>query len=199
MNKEQKTHEMKRFSDALSLATELHAEQTRKGTDIPYISHLIAVASLVMEAGGNEDEYIAALLHDAVEDQGGTSTLRKITELFGKEVADIVMGCTDDMPEIGQEKRPWMDRKTAYIEHLKTASMSIRLVSNADKLHNARAILSDYNEIGEDIWKRFSQPKDKTLWYYRALADEFARNPASTRLSKELNTVVSILERTSKD
>jgi len=183
-----------RLQAALRYATEMHKDQHRKGTDIPYVSHLYSVASLIMEAGGSENEVIAGLLHDTVEDQGGAQRLREIDALFGSEVAAIVEGCTDDMPEPGEEKRPWIERKTAYIEHLKTAPYSVRLVSNADKLHNARSILSDLYEAGESVWGRFSQPRDRTLWYYRALADEFARAPASERLSRELSEVINKLE-----
>ena len=183
-----------RYLKALEVVLALHQNQYRKGTDIPYATHLMSVSALVIEAGGDEDEAIAALFHDAVEDQGGEVTHSMIRDEFGDNVADIVMGCTDSIEEVGAEKAPWAERKTQYLDHLKTASRSIRLVSNADKLHNARSILTDYYLIGHEIWSRFSQPKEKTLWYYRSLADEFNRNPSSLRLSKELDKVVSELE-----
>ena len=182
------------FLYAVNFATTLHTE-TRKGTTIPYISHLYSVAALVMEAGGTEDEVIAALLHDAVEDHGGLSMLAKIRDVFGEKVADIVEGCTDDAPPEGQSKRPWRERKEAYISHIVSASHSVRLVSNADKLHNARCILKDYREIGDGLWKRFTGKRQGTLWYYRSLADAFLKAPADRFLSVELNRVVTELER----
>mgnify|MGYP001253144640 CR=1 FL=1 len=139
-----------RFISALTFATSIHTE-SRKETSIPYISHLYSVAALVMEANGSENEVIAALLHDAVEDHGGLKMLEKIRNDFGEAVANIVAGCSDDIPPDGQEKRPWRERKEDYIEHIVSASHSVRLVSNADKLHNARCILKDYREIGEKI------------------------------------------------
>jgi (p)ppGpp synthase/HD superfamily hydrolase len=174
----------------------LHTE-SRKGTAIPYISHLYSVAALVMESDGSEEEVIAALLHDAVEDHGGVKTLEKIRSDYGEEVAAIVDGCTDDAPPEGQEKRPWRERKEEYVTHIASASDSVRLVSNADKLHNARCILRDYRDIGEAIWDRFTGKKEGSLWYYRALADVFLSNPANTFLAEELNRVVVELETSS--
>ena len=182
-----------RFLAALNYATTLHTE-SRKGTTIPYISHLYSVAALVMESNGSEEEVIAALLHDAVEDHGGVKTLEKIRSDYGEEVADIVDGCTDDAPPEGQEKRPWRERKEEYVAHIASASDSVRLVSNADKLHNARCILRDYRDIGGAIWDRFTGKKEGSLWYYRALADVFLTNPANPFLAEELNRVVVELE-----
>jgi len=182
-----------RFQSALIYAVEIHADQKRKSTEIPYISHLLAVASLVMEAGGNEDEVIGALLHDAAEDQGGLKRLVDIRRRFGENVADIVEGCTDGMPDETGEKAPWKERKLAYIEHLKTASRSVRLVSNADKLHNAIAIERDLSAIGIRVFDRFNQSSEETLWYYRELSKEFLRDPASERLAYALNGVVMTL------
>jgi (p)ppGpp synthase/HD superfamily hydrolase len=187
----------KRFQDALQCAAKLHAKQTRKGTDTPYIAHLLAVTAIVLEHGGTEDEAIAALLHDAVEDQGGKRTLRRIRKRYGRRVAEIVKGCSDtDAPE----KPPWIERKTAYIDHLRTASPSIRLVSGADKLHNARSVLADYRAIGEDIWSRFSVGRDGSLWFYRQVtaALQAAAQPDEDRLNAlvaELDEVVTTLER----
>jgi len=179
-----------RFDEALVLATRLHAKQTRKGTDVPYIAHLLAVASIVLEQGGSEDEAIAALLHDAIEDQGGASTRLLIREHFGENVVEIVNGCTDaeSMP-----KPPWRARKEAYIAHLVDASASVRLVSAADKLHNTRTILADYREIGEALWERFNGGKEGTLWYYRSLVTVL-RNAERTPLVEELERVVSEIE-----
>jgi (p)ppGpp synthase/HD superfamily hydrolase len=180
-----------RFEEALTLATRLHAGQTRKGKDVPYIAHVLAVASLVLEHGGNEDEAIAALLHDTIEDQGHQVSLEEIAERFGKAVAAIVDGCTDARTF---PKPPWRERKEAYLAHLQYASASERLVSAADKLHNARAILADYRALGEAVWERFNGGKDGTLWYYRALV-ETLQSCGPTRLVEELTRAVSEIER----
>ena len=157
-----------RFNEALSYAAALHAQQRRKLSGEPYLAHLLAVAALVMEHGGSEDEAIAALLHDAVEDQGGLPTLDEIRRRFGSTVADIVEGCTD---AVVSPKPPWRQRKEAYLARLHNASASIRLVSAADKLHNARAILREYRRIGEALWPNFRGGRDGTLWYYRAVVE----------------------------
>jgi len=159
-----------RFTQALCYATELHREQIRKGSGIPYVGHLLGVASLALDYGADEDEAIAALLHDAIEDQGGAATREEIRRRFGDRVTAIVDGCTD--AEV-IPKPPWRERKEAHLEHLKVASPSVRLVSAADKLHNALAILRDYRTKGEPLWERFRGGKDGTLWYYRALVQTF--------------------------
>jgi (p)ppGpp synthase/HD superfamily hydrolase len=187
---------MGRFSEALTLATRLHATQTRKSSDLPYVSHLLAVAGITMDYGGDEDECIAALLHDAAEDQGGLPTLNLIRERFGERVADIVAGCTDAYAEAGAEKPPWVERKVAYITRLRQASPSVRLVSAADKLHNARSILMDYRQIGEVAFDRFRKETPfHTLWYYRRLADTFLSLDHESHLAQELARVVSRVER----
>jgi GTP pyrophosphokinase len=180
-----------RFATALTLAASLHRAQRRKGTTIPYIAHLLAVAGLVLEHGGDEDEAIAGLLHDAVEDQGGAATLAEIERRFGSRVAAIVVGCsdTDTTP-----KPPWRARKEAYLTHLDSASASVRLVSAADKLHNARSLLADYRQIGEALWPRFTGGRDGTLWYYRALLERY-RTHGDGPLVAELGRVVAELER----
>lgn len=180
------------FEKALTLATRLHATQTRKGSDIPYVAHLLGVASIALDHGANEDEAIAALLHDAVEDQGGEKTLKLIRRRFGSTVADIVWGCsdTDEVP-----KPPWKERKEAYIEHVACASPSIQLVSASDKLHNARAILSDFRCVGDKLWARFTGGKDGTLWYYRALVAAFRTSGANPQLVADLDLVVTDIER----
>lgn len=157
-----------RFSEALAYTAELHRHQRRKGGEIPYVGHLLSVAGLVIEGDGTETQVIAALLHDAVEDQGrGGETLREITSRFGTDVARIVEECsdTDVIP-----KPPWRPRKEAYIRHLETVSPEAILVSLADKLDNSRAILRDLRKDGPSLWDRFSttDPQDH-LWYYRAL------------------------------
>ncbi len=180
-----------RFDDALVFACRLHRQQARKGSGVPYISHLLAVAALVIEAGGDEDEAVAALLHDAVEDQGGPPTLREIGERFGARVAAIVAGCSD---ADGPPKPPWKQRKLDYIARLAGAAPSVLLVSSADKLHNARSILADYRRIGEGVWERFSGRREGTLWYYRAVTDAI-RDAGGTPLSAELERTVAALER----
>jgi (p)ppGpp synthase/HD superfamily hydrolase len=180
----------RRFEQALLFATRKHATQSRKGTPAPYISHLMGVAGLVLEAGGDEDLAIAALLHDVVEDCGGTSMLKEVRRRFGKRVAHVVQGCTDTDQD---PKPPWRERKENYIKHLRTANADVHLVSAADKVHNARHILTDYYEVGEPIWDRFNGKRDGTLWYYRALLKEFRRRKTN-RLVNELARVVKELE-----
>jgi GTP pyrophosphokinase len=160
----------KRFEKALSFAAKLHAQQTRKNTTTPYLAHLLGVASLVMEDGGDEDEAIAALLHDAVEDQGGLLILEEIRVIFGENVANIVLGCTD---AVSEPKPPWRARKEVYLQHLRDAPEAVLRVSLADKLHNARCILLDLRYGGVDIWRRFNGGKVGTLWYYHSIAAIF--------------------------
>src|SRR6266849_3801012 len=180
-----------RLQRAFRYAAEKHAGQTRKQTAVPYLSHLMAVASLVLEAGGDEDMAIAALLHDVVEDCGGMPRLREIRRQFGPRVAKIVEGCTDSF---GEPKREWMERKRDYLGQVKHADAETRLVSASDKLHNVRTILADYRQHGEAIWRRFSGKREGTLWYYRALSDEYLRrNP--NRIARELARAVAELER----
>ncbi len=153
------------FLDAFTYASTLHAEQQRKGKDVPYISHLMGVAAIVLEQGGTEDQAIGALLHDAVEDQD--VTVEEIQKQFGDEVAQIVEGCTDAETN---PKPEWRERKEKYIAHLSGAGPSVWLVAAADKLYNARNVLEDYRIVGESLWDRFKGGKDGTLWYYRTLA-----------------------------
>ncbi|GAA6622118.1 HD domain-containing protein [Scytonema sp. NUACC26] len=177
-----------RFEQALVYATRLHAKQTRKGSKVPYISHLLSVAALVLEDGGDEDEAISALLHDAVEDQGGKATREAILHMFGERVIEIVDGCTDadTIP-----KQLWKERKEQYIEKLRCASASVRKVALADKLHNARSILKDLDREGEAVWEKFKGGKEGTLWYYRTLAELFLTTDPNSWLVRELNHVVS--------
>lgn len=179
------------FTEAFRYAAEVHGQQTRKGSRIPYISHLMAVSALVIEHGGNEREAIAALLHDMVEDQGGVARLDEIRSRFGDEVAEIVAGCTDAWTE---PKPDWQKRKEEHIRHLEQAPPSVLLVSAADKLHNARAILSDYREVGERLWERFSGGKNGTMWYYRDMLAVYRKVNANRRLVAELERVVRELE-----
>jgi (p)ppGpp synthase/HD superfamily hydrolase len=179
-----------RFEQALLFATGKHAGQHRKGTTVPYVAHLLGVASLVLEAGGDEDLAIAALLHDVVEDCGGAPMLKEIRRRFGKRVAHVVDGCTDTDLD---PKPPWRQRKEDYIAHLRTADADTRLVSAADKLHNVRSIVAAYREIGDRVWERFHGKRDGTLWYYGTLLDEFQRKRSSP-LIRELERAVIELE-----
>jgi (p)ppGpp synthase/HD superfamily hydrolase len=180
-----------RFRRAFLFANAKHAGQLRKGTGDPYIAHLMGVTSLVFEAGGDEDMAIAALLHDVVEDCGGMPVLREVRRRFGRRVAGIVDGCTDSY---GEPKPPWRQRKENYIRHLKEVNADTRLVSAADKLHNARTILTDYREHGESIWERFQGKRDGTLWYYQSLLREFKRCETN-RVVRELERVIKDLEK----
>ena len=184
-----------RFGEALVFAERAHRSQTRKGTPIPYVSHLMAVASLVLDYGGDEDQAIAALLHDVVEDQGGATMAAEIRARFNDRVADIVLACsdTDAIP-----KPPWRDRKETYIASVSHKSPDAILVTMADKLHNATAILEDHREIGDAIWTRFTGGRDGTLWYYRSLADALAeRRPGP--LAHRLSRTVALLEASATD
>jgi (p)ppGpp synthase/HD superfamily hydrolase len=180
-----------RLQRAYRYAAEQHAGQTRKQTAVPYLSHLMAVASLVLEAGGDEDMAIAALLHDVVEDCGGMPRLREIRQQFGSRVAKVVEGCTDSF---GEPKAEWLQRKKDYLREVKHADAETLLVSASDKLHNVRTILADYRRHGEGIWKRFTGKREGTLWYYRALSDEYQRRTPN-RITRELEIAVSELER----
>ena len=179
-----------RFEQALVYAFQLHARQLRKGSHIPYIAHLLGVTALVLEDGGSEDEAIAALLHDAVEDQGGLPILEEIRRRFGSQVAEIVDGCTDSYY---QPKPPWLQRKEHYLEHLQSASPSVRRVSLADKLHNARSILANLRTSGLRTWDRFNGGREGTLWYYRRLVQIFQQVETSP-LVDELARVVAEIE-----
>lgn len=176
-----------RFDRALVFAADLHRTQRRKGSGVPYISHLLAVCALTLEFGGDEDEAIAALLHDAIEDQGGPVARAAILERFGPRVTEIVDGCTDTDES---PKPPWRARKEAYIRSIASASPSVRLVVTCDKLHNARSLIRDYRILGEALWERFTGGREGTLWYYRAMADALG--------SDELDRAVAELESLAK-
>lgn len=176
-----------RISQALALAIEAHDGQKRKGNDIPYISHPMAVASIALENGADEEQTIAALLHDAVED-GGQEYGQRIRQQFGNRVANIVHGCTDGVPDASGTKEAWTPRKERYIAHLKNASDDVLLVSGADKLHNARAIVEDLLRIGPAVFERFTANQAQTIWYYETLADIFTRR--GTPIAKDLSDTV---------
>ena len=179
-----------KFEDALIYTTRLHRDQTRKGSEVPYVTHLLAVAAIVGENDGTENEVVAALLHDAPEDRGGRERLEEIRTRYGEEVAEIVDGCTDTYED---PKPEWHPRKEAYVAHVAEASPSVRLVSAADKLHNARSILADLRALGDELWDRFTGGKEGTLWYYRALVEAYDRGD-SNPVVEELDRVVQEIE-----
>lgn len=179
-----------RFEAALVYATRLHAYQVRKGSNVPYLSHLMSVAALVLEDGGDEDEAIAALLHDAIEDQGGDKTRADIRQRFGERVVRIVDGCTEDetLPS-----RPWKERKLNYLEKLRLAPPEVRRISLADKLHNLRSIAADWERVGESVWLRFKGGKEGTLWFYRSCLEVYQQQGANC-FTLELARLISRLE-----
>jgi len=180
-----------KFVEALQYAAEKHGTQTRKASDVPYLGHLLSVAGLVIEADGTETQAIAALLHDAAEDQGGEETLAEIREKFGADVATIVDECSDTFET---PKPPWRQRKESYIRHLPDASDDAIVVSLADKLDNARAILRDFRAHGDQLWQRFSvQDPQLHLWYYRSLLQVYAQR-IDNWMVHELRDVVDALE-----
>ncbi|MDQ7844205.1 MAG: HD domain-containing protein [Armatimonadota bacterium] len=182
----------RKFQQALRYVHRLHRGQYRKRTRIPYIGHLLVVAGLVLEYGGDEDLAIAALLHDAVEDQGGRKTLAQIRRRFGGRVASIVGECSD---RLTVRKSPWRVRKETYLTHLRTASEGALLVSLADKVHNASTIVKDLHRVGDRVWSRFGGGKAGTLWYYRRLVDTFRQTTAPADLVGELARRVSQMHR----
>jgi len=185
----------KRFRDALVWAAELHEDQRRKGGNIPYVAHLLAVAAIVLEHGGDEDEAIAALLHDALEDQLHKMSPGEIRARFGEKVEGIVEACTDGDPEEQRDRDQvkWRRRKEKYIAEIPHKSAGAILVSMADKLHNARSILEDYRVMGDALWPRFTTGKDGTLWYYRALLEAYGER-GKNRLWTELERTVRAIE-----
>lgn len=175
-----------RFDEALAYASRIHRTQLRKGAGIPYISHLLGVAAIALENGADEDQAIAALLHDAVEDQGGLAQLEQIRARFGEAVAQIVADCTDTHED---PKPDWRPRKEAYVAGLAHKAPRSLAVSIADKTHNAAAINADLRLHGAAVWERFTGERDGTLWYYRSLADAFAwllPGAAATRFEREV-------------
>jgi (p)ppGpp synthase/HD superfamily hydrolase len=162
-----------RIVEAFALTYDLHRTQIRKGSHVPYITHLMGVAAVVGRHGGDEDQFIAALLHDAVEDQGGQETLDLIRRKFGEKVAEYVAGASDSDTE---PKPPWQERKEKFIAFARTAGPRQKLIIAADKLHNARSIISDLGERGNDVWKMFKNGREGTLWYYTEMVHALSYN-----------------------
>ena len=184
-----------RFGVAMQMAFGFHFEQFRKRTSIPYIAHLMGVCALVLEAGGDEDQAVAALLHDAVEDQGGLPTLETIRQVFGERVARAVESCSDSTASKPGMKLPWRERKEKYLAHLRSADGDALIVAAADKLHNVRAVLSDYRVLGDNVWKKFNAPCEDQLWFYREMAEVLRSTSAPKVLVDELGRVINELER----
>jgi (p)ppGpp synthase/HD superfamily hydrolase len=189
-----------RLTEALSMAVARHQRQARQGTSVPYMTHLLAVSALVGESGGSEDEMIAALLHDAVEDGGGRPLLDEIRGKFGPVVAEIVEGCTEEFP--GNGKSPWLERKQAYLTRLAEAPLPVLRVTCADKLHNVQSIARDLKAQGPSMFERFKGDREGTLWYYRFLArlfgalvqDEPSLDTGFRAVIRELRETVAGLE-----
>lgn len=169
-----------RFADASRVAVEVHGREFRKGTTVPYLSHPLAVASIALEFGADEDQAIAALLHDVVEDGGGDAMLLEVRDRFGDEVARIVDALSDARPAIGETKPPWWRRKVDYLDALTHEDTAVALVCASDKLHNLRSIRADHIEQGPAVWERFATGRRGTLWYYGRLAEILP-----TRLTEE--------------
>jgi GTP pyrophosphokinase len=180
-----------RYDAALLLASELHRAQRRKGSGAPYLSHLLCVSALVLEYGGDEDEAIAALLHDAVEDQGGAPTLERIAAEFGPRVAAIVAGCTEEQYQ--ERGLRWRERKDNFIASLADADPSVRLIVAADKLHNASSYLRDYALQGPAVWTRFKDGHAGVSWFLRAVADALAA-AGGMPILRELDEAISRIE-----
>ncbi len=185
-----------RFADALGFAEQLHRTQTRKGNDIPYIAHLMAVTATVLEWDGDEDTAIAALLHDAVEDQGGMETEATIRSRYGDRVADIVLACTDSISTDPAAKAPWEERKRAHIAKLASARPDVALVTAADKLHNATAMIRDIRRYGPATLDRFNAGPARLVWYFQTIADALASHEAVAPVA-ELRNAAETLQRLS--
>ncbi|MBI1952912.1 MAG: HD domain-containing protein [Candidatus Omnitrophica bacterium] len=182
-----------KFDEALQFASKAHRQQTRKGTTTPYVTHLMAVSAIVGENGGDEDLMIAALLHDSMEDQGVTR--EEIGSRFGSRVASMVEACSDCT---SKPKPPWRQRKEMYLAHLRAAGPDVRLISLADKLHNARTLLGDLRDVGPEVWKRFNAGPAETLWYYRSVIEALRLGwnhpliPELERIIDEIDSLIKI-------
>lgn len=181
-----------RYTQAIAYAAAIHETQVRKGTNLPYMSHLLAVSASVLEAGGTEDQAIAALLHDAAEDQGGEGRLAGIRVRFGADVAAIVEGCSDSLAEDHAQKRPWRERKEEHLKHLRAAPPSVIIVAAADKLHNARAIATDLR-LDPSVMDRFNASADQQLWYYQQVLAVLQEQGAPAALTTPLADSIGII------
>lgn len=197
----QQLHLTDRFSKAVDYARILHIER-RKGTNIPFMAHLLGVASLVMGEAGQvpfavtENMVIAALLHDSVEDHGGEPRLRDIEFNFGAEVARMVEGLSDSLEEDPNKKGPWEERKRGYLKRLRSETLQVQLISAADKLYNARTILDEYRLVGAKVWERFKRGRDQQIWYFEKLLKVF-KSAGTNRIVEELGRVTDELRRIS--
>ena len=183
-----------RFQKAMAYATELHKDQTRKSTAITYICHPFGVASLVLEAGGDEDQAIAALLHDIPEDCGGEPRLKEISEMFGSRVEKIVRGCSDSLVEDPEEKAPWKERKEVHINHLYEADLDTLTVTAADKAHNARSIATDLQNQGPSLWNRFNADRENIIWYYESVYTVLQAKDVSVALLTPLRSAIDVMQ-----
>ena len=184
-----------RFEEALLFAVRTHDGDLRKGTEIPYVSHLLSVCALVLEDGGDEDEAIAALLHDTLEDHPEKVTKADLDRRFGSRVADLVAACTDTPPDYtGGTKADWHERKATYVELIREEPYPKCRVALADKLHNTRSVVLDHRRLGDEIWTRFNAPKEDQLHYHRALVEAFREAGAPDYLVDELDSLVRELE-----
>lgn len=179
---------------AFEYANQWHRDQARKSTNLPYILHPMGVASLVLEAGGDEEQAIAALLHDVPEDCGGEARLTEILEMFGPRVEAIVRGCSDSLVAEKEEKAPWRERKQAHIDHVATAHMDTLIVTAADKTHNGRAIATDLQTIGNEVWDRFNASRDDIIWYYSTFYTELEKRGVTPALLNPLRTAIEAMK-----
>jgi (p)ppGpp synthase/HD superfamily hydrolase len=179
---------------AFEYANTWHRNQARKSTSLPYILHPMGVASLVLEAGGDEEMAIAALLHDVPEDCGGEERLNEILETFGPRVERIVRGCSDSLVAEREDKAPWRERKQAHINHVASADMDTLIVTAADKTHNGRAIATDLQTIGSKVWERFNASREDIIWYYTTFYNELAKRDVTPALLNPLRTAIEIMK-----
>jgi (p)ppGpp synthase/HD superfamily hydrolase len=179
---------------AFEYANQWHRDQARKSTTLPYILHPMGVASLVLEAGGDEEQAIAALLHDVPEDCGGEVRLTEILEMFGPRVEAMVRGCSDSLVAEKEDKAPWRERKQAHIDHVATADMDTLIVTAADKVHNGRAIATDLQTIGDKVWDRFNASRDDIIWYYSTFYSALEERGVTKALLNPLLTAIEIMK-----
>src|SRR4051812_15762467 len=186
-----------RFDDALLYASRQHREQLRKGSRVPYMTHLMSVSALVLEHGGTEDQAIAALLHDAVEDapsgQGG-AVITEIREKFGNAVADMVLACSDGLNDSGERRGTWQERKQAYVDGLPHKALDALLVTAADKTHNGLCIAADVRRYGPGFWSTFNAGPEELVWYYTSVRDVVAERLPDTSIADSLDGAVADLE-----